>query len=233
METFLQDLKYAARMLVKRPAFTLVAVLSLTLGIGANSTIFTLTKAVFLQTVAVKDPGTVMVVFSSANNVGAPQQQYLPISYLNARDIREKNDVFSGASVFIGSGANLIVSGKEVPVFCPLVNGDFFDIMGVQPELGRWFRPEEDGTPGAYPVAVLSHGLWKRQFGGDNKVLSQTVRINGQPFSIIGVTPGDFHDLGTLGSPDIFIPIAMHVQILTGIQKDWFDVRGARMTFVV
>jgi predicted permease len=233
METFLQDLRYAARMLVKRPAFTLVAVLSLTLGIGANSTIFTLTKAVFLQTIAVKDPSSVMVVFSSANNVGAPQQQYLPISYLNARDIREKNDVLSGTSVFIGAGANLIVSGKQVPVFCPLVNGDFFDILGIQPELGRWFRPEEDGTPGANPVAVISHGLWKRQFGGDANIVGQTIRLSGQPFSVIGVAPSDFHDLGIFGSPDVFIPIAMHGPMLTGIQKDWFDMRGARMTLMV
>jgi len=233
METFWQDLKYAARMLMKKPAFTLVAVLSLTLGIGANSVIFTLAKAVFLQSVAVKDPSRVIVLFSNAANRGLPVQEFLPMSYLNARDFREKNEVFSSASVLIPTGVQLATSDKQVNLFCQMVNGSFFDVMGIEPELGRWFRPEEDGTPGANPVAVISHGLWKRQFGGDNKVLSQTVRINGQPFSIIGVTPGDFHDLGTLGSPDIFIPIAMHVQILTGIQKDWFDVRGARMTFVV
>lgn len=232
METFLQDVKYAARMLVKKPAFTLIAVLSLTLGIGANSTMFTLVKAIFLQTIPVKDPSSVVVVFSNANNVGSPQQQFLPMSYLNARDYREKNDVFSGASVVIPMGANLVVSGKQINIFCELVNDDFFDIMGIQPALGRWFRPEEDGSPGA-PVAVISHGLWKRQFGADPNIIGQIISLDGQPFSVIGVAPNDFHDVGTLGSPDIFVPIAMHAQVLTGVQKDWFDQRGGRMTFVV
>lgn len=232
METFFQDVKYAARMLVKKPAFTLVAVLSLTLGIGANSTIFTLVKAIFLQTVPVKDPGSVVIVFSNANNVGAPQQQFLPMSYLNARDYREKNDIFSKASVLIFSGANLVVSGKQINVFCELVNADFFDIMGIQPALGRGFRPEDDGSPGA-PVAVISNGLWKRQFGADANIVGQTISLDGQQFSVIGVAPSDFHDVGILGSPDIWVPIAMHAQILTGIQRDWFDNRAARMTFAV
>lgn len=232
MESFLQDVKYAVRMLVKKPAFTLVAVLSLTLGIGANSTIFTLVKAIFLQTVPVKDPSSVVILFSTANNVGAPQQQFLPMSYLNARDYREKNDVFSDASVIIFSGANLVVSGKQIGIFCELVNGDFFEIMGIQPALGRWFRPEEDGSPGA-PVAVISNGLWKRQFGADPNIIGQIISLDGQQFSVIGVAPTDFHDVGILGSPDVLVPIAMHGPILTGIQKDWFDDRGARMTFAV
>src|SRR5947208_11464964 len=95
METFLQDLKYAVRMLVKKPGFTLVAVLSLTLGIGANTTIFTIVKAVFMHVVPVSGPDRVITVFSSASSRGGTQQQFLPISYFNARDYREKNDVFS------------------------------------------------------------------------------------------------------------------------------------------
>ena len=94
MDTFLQDLKFAARMLVKKPGFTLVAVLSLTLGIGANTTIFTIVKAVFLHVVPVSNADSVITVFSSASSRGGTQQQFLPISYLNARDYREKNDVF-------------------------------------------------------------------------------------------------------------------------------------------
>src|SRR5215469_2103669 len=179
MESFFQDVKYAARMLVKKPAFTLVAVLSLTLGIGANSTIFTLVKAVFLQTVPLKDPGNVVILFSTAKNVGAPQQQFLPMSYLNGRDFREKNDVFSHDSVIIFSGGNLVVSGKQINIFCELVNGDFFEIMGIQPALGRWFRAEEDGSPGA-PVAVISNGLWTRQFGADPNIIGQTISLDGQ-----------------------------------------------------
>jgi predicted permease len=233
MHTFMQDLKYAARMLLKRPGFTLVAVLSLTLGIGANTTIFTMVKAVFLHTVPVKDPETVAVVFSSASNRAGAQQQFLPISYLNARDYREKNDVFSALSIVIPTGANLVISGKDTGVFCELVNSDFFDIMGVPMALGRSFRADEDGSPGAHPVIVISNALWKRQFGSDPNILNQVIRVGGQNYSVIGVAANEFHDLGTLGSPDVFIPIAMHDQVLTGMQKTWFNERGARMTFLV
>jgi len=233
MDTFLHDLKYAARMLLKKPGFTLVAVLSLTLGIGANTTIFTVVKAVFLHIMPVNSPDRVITVFSSASSRGGVQQQFLPISYLNARDYREKNDVFSGLSVLIPTGSSLVISGKETNVFCMLVNGDFFDIVGVQPSLGRGFQSEEDGAPGAHPVAVISNALWKTQFGGDPKIIGQAVRIGAQDYNVIGVAPPDFHDLGTMGSPAVFIPIAMHEQILRGFQKDWFNERGARMTFLI
>jgi putative ABC transport system permease protein len=232
MQTFMQDLKYAARMLLKKPGFTLVAVLSLTLGIGANATIFTLAKAVFLQVVPVKDPSRVVVVFSSANNRGAAEQQFLPISYLNARDYREKNDVFSGLSVVILSGTNLVISGKDVPVFCLLVNGNFFDIMGVPPAVGRGFRADEDGSE-AHPVAVISNALWKKQFGGKADIAGESIRVGTQMYTVIGVAAADLHDLGTLGSPDIYIPIANHDQVLTGMLKDWFNIRGARISFLV
>ena len=233
MDTFLQDLKFAARMLVKKPGFTLVAVLSLTLGIGANTTIFTIVKAVFLHVVPVGEPDRVIMVFSSASNRGGTQQQFLPVSYLNARDYREKNDVFSGLSVLIPTGSNLVISGKETNVFAMLVNGNFFDIMGVQQSLGRGFHSDEDGSPGAHPVAVISNALWKTQFGSDPAILGKAIRIGAQDYNVVGIAPPDFHDLGTMGSPDVFIPIAMHDQILTGILKDWFNQRGARMTFLV
>lgn len=233
MDTFLQDLKFAVRMLVKKPGFTLVAVLSLTLGIGANTTIFTIVKAVFLHVVPVGDPDRVVMVFSSASNHGAVQQQFLPISYLNARDYREKNDAFSGLSILIPTGSNLVISGKETNVFAMLVNGNFFDIMGVQPALGPGFQADEDGSPGAHPVAVISNALWKTQFGSDPAILGKAIRVGAQDYNVVGIAPPDFHDLGTIGSPDVFIPIAMHDQILTGILKDWFNQRGARMTFLV
>ena len=233
MNGLVQDLKYAVRTMLKKPGFTLVAVLSLTIGIGANSVIFTLAKAVFLHTVPVKDPGNLIIVFSSAISRSGQERQFLPISYLNARDLRENNQVFSSSSIVIPAPASLVIAGKGTNVFCELVNDSFFTTMGVQPELGRWFRPEEDQTPGAHPVAVISHALWKRQFGGDPAILGQTIHIGPQPFSVIGVAPSDFHDLGTFGSPDVLVPIAMHDQVLRGIQKNFFNLRGGRMTFLV
>src|SRR3954462_9858779 len=123
-----QDVKYALRMLRKSPAFTAVAVLSLTLGIGANTTIFTLTKAVFLQAVPVKDPGHVVSLYSNAQSRKGPPQEYLATPYLNAVDYREKTNVFSGATIALPAGFNLKISGKQKQVFAEMVDGNFFDL---------------------------------------------------------------------------------------------------------
>ncbi len=217
-------------MLVKRPGFTLVAIFSLTLGIGANTTIFTIAKALFLQTVPVKDPDTLIVLYASRQH---SRQQFLPGSYLNNRDYRDKNDVFSGLSVVILTGANMVISGKEVAVFSPLVNGNFFDVVGVHPALGRGFRPDEDESPGAHPVAVLSYAFWNRQFGADSGIIGRTIQINNQDYAVIGVMPREFHDIGTFGSPDVYIPMAMHDQLLTGRLKEWFNQRTFGMAFSI
>src|SRR5579859_7329295 len=137
-----QDVKYALRMLRKSPAFTAVAVLSLTLGIGANTTIFTLTKAIFLQAVPVKDPGRVVSLYSTAQSRKGPPQEYLPTPYLNAVDYREKTDVFSGSSIAVFAGLKYVSGGKEQQFFGELVNGNFFDVLGVQPFIGRGFSAD-------------------------------------------------------------------------------------------
>ncbi len=228
MDTIWQDIRYAARMLAKKPGFTAVAVLSLGLGIGANTTIFTLVKAVFLQSVPVKDPSRVVAFFSDAQNKNG-LTQYLGSSYLNLKDYREKNDVFSGLSIAMGTGAELDISGTQIGVFAELVNWDFFDIVGVHPSIGRGFLPEEDQTPGAHPVVVLSHAIWNRQFGANPKLIGQTIRVSNQDYTVIGVMPEQFHDVGQLGSPEMLIPIMMHDQILTGPSKEYFFWRRFRM----
>jgi len=222
MSGFLQDLKYGCRMLMKRPGFTLLAVLSLTLGIGANTMIFTIAKALFLQTVPVKDPDSLVVIYASRQH---GKQQFVPGSYLNNRDFQEKNDVFSAMSIVIPTGGTMVISGKEIGVFSPLVSGNFFDVVGVQPGLGRGFRPDEDSAPGAHPVAVISYALWNRQFGGDRKIIGQTIQINHQDYAVIGVMPKEFHDIGTFGDPDVYIPMAMHDQLLPDRLKSWVNNR--------
>ena len=230
MDGFFQDLKFALRILLKRPGFALIAVLSLMLGIGANTTIFTLAKALFLQTVPVNDPDTLIVVYASRQG---GKLQFVPTSYLNSRDYREKNDVFSSLAIIIPAGGTMVVGGKEVNVFCPLVTGDFFDVMGVQPSLGRGFRRDEDESPGSHPVAVISNALWNRQFGADPKIIGQAIRINAQDYTVIGVMPKQFHDIGTFGSPDVYIPMAMHDQALRPPVNDWYNQRGAGFAFSV
>ena len=233
METLWKDIKFAFRTLIKKPGFTTVAVLSLTLGIGANTTIFTLVKAIFLQSLPVKDAGSLISVYSTQENRGGPPLLYLPNSYLNARDYREKNDVFSGLSIVIFTGGNLKVSGNDTPVFLELVNWDFFNILGVQPQSGRTFSQDEDMEPGARPVIILSNAFWKTQFGSNPNMLGKTIEISNQDYTVIGIMGPEFHDVGLLGNPRGWVPIMMHDQLLTGTVKDWFNQRGARIAAMV
>jgi predicted permease len=233
MGTFWQDFRYAVRMLAKKPSFTAVAILSLTLGIGANTTIFTLVKAVFLQSVPIKDPANVVAIFSTQQSKGTAQLQFLPLSRPNAEDYREMNNVFSSSSVMMLTGSVLTVSSKDTPVFVALVTGEFFDLVGVQPKPGRGFLPDEDKAPGAKPVVVLSAALWKTQFGEDQSIIGRTVLIGGTDYSVVGVAPANFHDLGAIGSPDVFMPMMMHDQVLTGPIKAAYDQRGFRSAFMI
>ncbi|MGB7023711.1 MAG: ABC transporter permease, partial [Candidatus Acidiferrales bacterium] len=208
-----QDIKFAVRMLAKAPGFTAVAVLSLTLGIGANTTIFTLAKAVFLHSIPVKDPALVVVLYSTAQSHNGPLQEYLGTPYPNATDYRDNIKSFSGVSIAIPNGFNLTVSGKHVQVFGELVSANFLDVLGVRPILGRGFSPDEDATP--RPVAVISYALWSTQFGADRAILGKTIQLGQMEYSVIGVMPRDFIGVGNLGSPDVLIPISMGDEVLT------------------
>lgn len=231
MGDFMQDLRYGLRVLAKSPGFTLVAVLSLTLGIGANTTIFTLTKAVFLQSIPVKDPSRVVSLYSTAQSRGGPLQEFLPTPVPNAIDYREKSSAFSGSAIAIFQGLNLTISGKEQQVLGQVVNANLFDVLGVQPVLGRDFSAEEDVSP--KPVAIISYALWSRQFGKDPQILGTAIQLNQQEYNVIGVMPSSFHDVGVLGSPDVWIPMPMHDTALTGLAKDWYTQRAFRLASMV
>ncbi|MHB8502106.1 MAG: ABC transporter permease [Candidatus Acidiferrales bacterium] len=231
MGNFLQDLRYGLRMLAKSPGFTAVAVLSLTLGIGVNTTIFTLAKAIFLKSIPVSEPARLMSLFSTAQSKGGPLQEYLPTPYPNAVDYREKNDVFSGAAIAVPTGVDLTIGGKQIQTFCEIVNANFFDVVGVQPQLGRGFSAEEEKTP--QPVVVISYALWNREFGGDPKLVGRTIQINEQDFTVIGIMPSYFHDVGALGSPDAWVPMLMRDQMLPEEDKKFLYDRGFRMTAMV
>jgi predicted permease len=174
-----------------------------------------------------------MMVYSTQNNPRGADFQFLQLSPLNSWDVRQKNDIFSGVSLIAPTGLTLGVAGKESQVFGELVNWDFFNILGIQPALGRTFTPEEDGRSGAGTVAILSYALWNKQFGGDRSILGQTIRLNQQDFTVVGIAPREFHDAGALFNPDLWVPISMGDQLLTGIQKEWFHQRGPRSITVV
>jgi predicted permease len=234
LEELWQDVRYAVRTLAKRPGFTAVAVLSLTLGIGGNATIFTLVKAVFLQSVPVKDPSTVVVVYATQQTADGKELQFLQSSYLNAKDYREKNNVFSSLSMFMDSGDQLEVPGSAntAHVDVQLVNWNFFDVLGVRPAAGRTFAADEDETPDAKSVVILSHALWTTKFGSDPDILGKSIRINERDYTVIGVMPKEFQQAGAIGSPDLWAPMMMHGELVTDARKDAFPRRRSWAVFM-
>jgi predicted permease len=227
MSTLLQDLRFAVRMLMKSPGFTVVAVMSLALGIGANSTIFTLVSAVLLHPLPMQDSERLVAVFTTDERNRGAFFNYMQTSPLNFQDYRKEGDVFSG--LVAHQGLPLAFSGKGEPeqIFGELVSGDFFTVLGVTPALGRFFVPDEDKVPGASAVAVLSHNFWERQLGGDAAVVGQTLKLNGHAFTIVGVAPRGFKGVNAIGTPALWVPWMAHPQLATGFLKENIDSRRA------
>jgi predicted permease len=230
METLLQDLRYALRMFVKSPGFTIVAVLSLALGIGANTTIFTVINAILLNPLPVKDISRLvdLSITDKQTTVTAANTTKLGMSFQNYKDFRDQNDVFSGLAVF--SFAALTLSGKGDPkqVTGLLVSANYFDVLGVQPARGRFFYPDEDRKRGGNPVAVISYGFWAKHLGSDPNIIGKNITLNAQSYTVIGVTPRNFKSTVSFLPPDIaWIPTSMSDQALTGVVRQFFDERRA------
>ncbi len=235
MDQLLQDLKYGLRTLVRSPGFTLVAVLSLALGIGANTAIFTLTDAVFLNPLPVEDSSRVMELFTvdHATIATAANFNRTPMSFKNYLDFRDQNDVFSGLAAFVPSGITLTGKGEPKPELAMLVTANYFDLLGVKPVLGRAFLPGEDQKPGGNPVVVLSHALWTREFGADPGILGQTISLNLTPYTVIGVAPPGFKGTFTVINPNlVWVPISMHAQVFPAQVETLFDSRRFRVVSV-
>ena len=223
-------MRYGLRMLRKSPGFVAVAVLSLMLGIGANTTIFTLAKGIFLQSIPVKDPARVIAFFSDQMSRKGPPQEYLPTPYLNAVDYRDDIESFSGCSIVMFDGFNLTVSGRQQRVPAQLVNANYFNLLGVHPILGRAFSPDDESSE--RPVTVISYALWKTRFGSDREILGKSIQLDQMEYSVIGVAPADFRGLA-LGNPDVWIPISLAEEVLTPQAKDFMHNRGFRLVSMV
>jgi macrolide transport system ATP-binding/permease protein len=231
MPSFRQDTKYAIRGLLHSPAYSLAALLSLGLGIGANTAIFTLTNAVFLHPLPVREPSRVLELYQvdHATRTTAASPVRTPLSYPNFVDLREQNDVFSGIAGFAQAGVILTGRGKPSQQTVFLTSANYFELLGVRPVLGRFFRPEEDRTPGGNPVAVLSYSVWQRMLGGSRAALGRTVRLNQIAYEVIGVAPPDFKGTLTVGPAEvIWVPLSMHAQVLSGPEKQLFYNRRLR-----
>src|SRR5260370_34147548 len=220
---FQQDLRGGLRMLKKSPGFTFVAVLSLALGIGANTAIFTIINAVFLHPLPVEEPSRLAEVFTRDTlTIDAdPTRQLTGTSLPNYEDYRDQNTVFSGlADVTFPLPLNWGGQAEPQQLNASLVSGNFFDVLAVKPYRGRTFIADGDKKPGGNPEVVMSYSLWARRFGSDPNTIGQTITLNATPYTVVGIAPPNFKGIVSLGRPDVlWIPITMRDYVLTGQLK--------------
>jgi len=206
LDTLFQDIRFAARMLRKSPGFTAVAILTLALGIGANTAIFSIVDSLLLRPLPVAQPSQ-LVVLAFQHKTGPQQNQ---LSYPDIQDIQNQgSDVFSSVFAYEIGLDSLEVSGKGERLLTGYVTGNFFTTLGLKPYLGRFVLPSEGQVPDADPILVLSYSYWQSRFGGDPGVLHEKVSINGHPFTIVGVAPPGFHGLHPLLDVQGYIPYGM------------------------
>ena len=190
MNTLLQDLRYGARMLWKKPGFTLIAIVTLALGIGANTAIFSVVNAVLLRPLPFADPDHLVWVWGNLRN-GGNRTSISPLDYLDYRAQTTTFEQFA-AMASIPNSANLTGSGEPERLEARAVTGNFFQALGVPPLLGRTFRLENE-QPGSEQVVVLSHGLWQRRFGGEASIIGKTLLLDGKKCEVLGVMPANFN----------------------------------------
>jgi predicted permease len=210
-----KDLRFALRTLARSPVFTAVAVISVALGIGANTSIFSLLYQVLYRSLPVRDPGSLLIFHTDnlGNGWSTADNIQTVFSYPMYRDLLDRSDVFSGILARAGAPVSLSWNGQTERAGAEIVSGSFFEVLGVPAVLGRTISADDDGAPGAHPVVMLSQNYWVRRFGGDPAVLNQKVGINGHPMIVIGVAPAGFRGILSGENPEIFVPVAMKREV--------------------
>ena len=229
MDKVLQDFKYGLRRLIKAPGFTTVAVLSLALGIGANTAIFTVINAVFLHPLAIEEPSRVVELFTQDHRTAqAGNFALTPSSIQNFEDYRDQSTVFSGLTAYFNTGLQWTQNSETVGLPGIMTTANYFDVLGVKPVLGRTFNADED-LKAAATVAVVSHSLWQTRFNSDPALVGRTLTLNGLPFTVIGIAPEGFKGTFSLAGADrVWIPLGMKDQFLTGQIKELITSRRFR-----
>jgi predicted permease len=221
MDAVLRDMRYALRGLRRSRGYTVAAVLTLALGIGANTVVFSFLHALILRPLPIARPESVFFVQSTSS---------FTLSFPNYRDLRDRNRTLSAIAGYrlawmaIDSG-----TGAE-PAWGELATGNYFDLLGLRPAVGRFFGPREDLVSGASPYVVLGYDYWQRQFSGNPNVVGQTVRINGLPSTVLGVAPRNFYGTEVFFRPEVWIPMMMQPQIEG---RSWLDQRRSSNTLVI
>ena len=218
-----QDVRYALRILRKSPGFTATAVLSVALGTGINTAVFSLINAVLLRTLPVKNPEH-LVVFNHDD-----------FSYPMYQDLRDGNTVLSGLLCRFTIPASMSADGQTDRISAELVSGNYFQVLGVGALIGRTLTPDDARVPGAQPAVVLSNAFWRRRFGSDPGVVGKTIRLDGHPMTVVGITPAGFQGTEVGVSPDVRVPITMVRAMLPDLPSDvamndrgwgWLDLVG-------
>jgi putative ABC transport system permease protein len=217
----LRDLRYAARMLGRSPGFTIVATLTLALGIGANTAVFTIVNTFLLNPLPVDKISDLVAVNTTSTRKTAQSGDLQLLSYLNLKDLMERTRSFSRFSGH-SNPISVTMTENRLPrrVFAELVTDNYFATLGLHPSRGRFFLPGEDMVPGASPVVVIGYGAWQSRFGGARDILGRTIKINDTPFTIIGVGPKGFKGVYAVFGPDLWVPSMMAAQVLPAQQKD-------------
>ncbi|MBZ5607302.1 MAG: ABC transporter permease [Acidobacteriia bacterium] len=218
----LQDLRLALRRLAKSPGFTIVAVLTLALAIGANTTTFSALNQFLLRPIPVERPKDLVFL----NNSRGPSQSYP--TYL---DLRDRNRTLAGLIAYRIAPVSLSQGGKNAHMWGDEATGNYFDVLGVHAVLGRTFTPEDDRRGSPHPVIVLSYSTWQSHFGADQNIAGKTAKLNGLEYTILGVTPKGFYGTEILLAPEFWVPLAMVPQIEPG--NDWLDRRGTHNIWIL
>ena len=206
-----KDLVFSLRTLRRNPLFSTIAVLSLALGIGANTAIFSLLDQVTLRSLPVSDPQRLVVLHTASNLPGSStsDSNESVFSYPMYRDLRDRGQGFSGVIARMGAGVTLARQGSAERASTEMVSGNFFQVLGVGALMGRVFTPQDDGAPGANPVIVLGHAYWANKLAANPAILNQTVTLNGLPMTVIGIAEQRFHGVRPGDTPDLYVPLSM------------------------
>ena len=210
MDTIIKDVRYGLRSLFKRPGATAIALITLALGIGVNTAIFSAVDSILLRPLPLKDPEGLVSIWEHGMRVGINRNEFAPANYF---DLRNQNQVFEGVGAFGDQSVNFTGEGEPERIDGQVVTANVFSLLGVQPALGRTFAPEEDQL-GRHRVVVLSDKLWQRRFNRDPSVLNRSITLNGESFTVVGVMPQGF--FFPVRDSEMWIPWAMHPEEASG-----------------
>jgi predicted permease len=227
MAGLIQDLRYALRQLRNSPIFTAVAVITLALGIGANTAVFSMLDALLLRSLPVKRPHELALLSTSGSWPGSSVGSHA-FSYPIYRELRENNGAFEDLMCRFRFAANVGGHGETKRVTMEMVSGNYFTMLGVPAAIGRTFGPDDDRQPGGHPVAVLSYNYWMTAFGGDPGVLGKSITVNGQPLTVIGVSAKGFDGVEPDFTPQVRVPVMMVKQMVPFMSWITFDDARAR-----